>query len=156
MSILPSTPEPTGPPAETDPRFPSGNWLGFFLQKERPGRHSMELQLSFSAGTIKGEGRDYIGEFRITGRYTLEDGRCHWTKRYTGKHDVFYQGYNEGKGIWGLWEIPPHWRGGFHIWPEKYGSSGDLTLSEAIDEPISYEEDSPIVVDDLVPAGAED
>ena len=39
-------------------------------------------------------------------RYDVADGRCHWTKRYLGKHDVFYKGFNEGKGIWGVWEIP--------------------------------------------------
>ena len=32
---------------ETDPRFPSGRWTGFFLQKAVPGRHLMELRLQF-------------------------------------------------------------------------------------------------------------
>jgi hypothetical protein len=27
------------PTLETDPRFPSGPWTGFFLQKAIPGRH---------------------------------------------------------------------------------------------------------------------
>jgi hypothetical protein len=115
------TPDPAS--TETDPRFPSGPWTGFFLQKAIPGRHLMELSLTFRQGTMTGEGRDWVGQFLIRGRYTLEDGKCHWTKRYVGKHDVFYQGFNEGKGIWGTWEIPtvqdPEVRqGGFHIWPE--------------------------------------
>ncbi len=107
---------------ETDPRFPSGPWTGFFLQPTVPGRHLMELHLTFRKGEMTGEGRDHVGPFVIRGKYVLADGKCHWTKRYVGKHDVFYQGFNEGKGIWGTWEIPEgdssHQRGGFHIWPE--------------------------------------
>src|SRR5689334_13756874 len=75
---------------ETDSRFPSGPWTGFFLQRLIPGRHLMELGLTFRQGTMTGEGRDWVGEFVIRGRYDLADGRCHWTKRYVGKHDVFY------------------------------------------------------------------
>jgi len=107
---------------ETDTRFPSGPWTGFFLQPAIPGRHLMELHLTFRKGEMTGEGRDRVGAFVIRGMYTLPDGKCHWTKRYLGKHDVFYQGFNEGKGIWGVWEIPHDsfgsLRGGFHIWPE--------------------------------------
>ena len=86
-----------------------------------PGRHRMELHLNFQQGTMTGEGRDMIGQFLIRGKYKVEDGKCSWTKRYVGKHDVAYQGYNEGKGIWGVWEIPPFHRGGFHIWPAAMG-----------------------------------
>ena len=93
----------------------------FFLMAHLPGRHQMELHLSFRQGVMTGEGRDMIGPFLIRGKYNLEDGKCSWSKRYIGKHDVAYQGYNEGKGIWGLWEIPPTWRGGFHIWPTAMG-----------------------------------
>jgi len=85
----------------------------------------MELRLTFCNGVLTGEGRDRVGPFVIKGRYYVEDGKCHWTKGYLGKHDVLYQGYNEGTGVWGTWEIPRQWRtlwfrlhGGFHIWPE--------------------------------------
>src|ERR1700722_18719450 len=111
------------PTLETDPRFPSGPWTGFFLQKAIPGRHLMELSLTFQQGVMTGEGRDRVGDFIIRGQYTLDDGKCWWSKRYLGKHDVFYQGYNEGKGIWGTWEIPAdgnngiRYHGGFYIWP---------------------------------------
>ena len=105
---------------ETDSRFPSGPWCGFFLMSHLPGRHQMELHLTFRQGMMTGEGRDRIGHFLIRGRYQVEDGQCWWTKRYIGKHDVSYHGYNEGKGIWGLWEIPPTWKGGFHIWPRPW------------------------------------
>src|SRR5439155_3476239 len=130
---------------ETDPRFPSGPWTGFFLQKSLPGKHRMELRLTFARGTMTGEGRDWVGLFVIRGRYTVEDGKCHFTKRYLAKHDVFYQGYNEGKGIWGVWEIPPekttpHQRGGFHIWPEGMPDPSQPQLTEQADLPIAVEE----------------
>src|SRR5579864_8655850 len=113
---------------ETDPRFPSGPCTGFFLQPVLPGRHLMELRLTFRGGSLSGEGRDWVGHFVVRGRYDLADGKCHWTKRYLGMHDVFYRGYNEGKGIWGTWEIPELGRGGFHIWPEGMGDPTQPTL----------------------------
>jgi hypothetical protein len=100
-----------------------------------PGRHRMELNLSFRQGIMTGEGRDMIGQFLIRGKYKLDDGKCRWTKRYIGKHVVAYQGYNEGKGIWGLWEIPPTLRGGFHIWPTAMGDPTYPKLAEAITKP---------------------
>ena len=77
----------------------------------------------------------------ITGRYDVADGRCRWTKRYLGKHDVFYKGFNEGKGIWGTWEISEsdrtdQQRGGFHIWPEGMPDPTESHLTEAADLPI--------------------
>lgn len=84
---------------------------------------------------MRGEGRDWVGPFIITGRYETESGKCWWTKKYLGKHDVAYQGYNEGKGIWGAWEIPPLWRGGFHIWPVAMGDPDTDKLTEVLEEP---------------------
>jgi hypothetical protein len=131
---------------ETDPRFPSGPWVGYFLQRQIPGKHLMELRLTFRQGTMRGEGRDWVGGFVISGRYNLADGKCHWTKRYVGRHDVFYDGFNEGKGIWGRWDItastnagvPLH--GGFHIWPEGMGDPSDEHLKEEADLPAPVEE----------------
>ena len=133
---------------ETDPRFPSGRWIGFFLQTQgpNPGKHQMELLLTFRQGSMAGEGRDWVGKFIIKGRYATGDGKCHWSKRYLGKHDVFYQGYNEGKGIWGTWEIPPAqnmgmlFRGGFHIWPEGMADPSGNQLTEEADLPVHVEE----------------
>ena len=98
-----------------------------------------------------------IGPFLIRGKYNIDDGKCHWTKRYIDKHDVAYQGYNEGKGIWGIWEIPPTWRGGFHIWPTAMGDPTSPKLAEAIDEPIEFrsvQEVEGLEVEELQPAGA--
>jgi hypothetical protein len=126
---------------ETDPRFPSGPWTGYFLQPIIPGRHLMELRLTFRQGALAGEGRDRVGPFVIRGRYSVADGKCYWTKRYLGKHDVFYQGFNEGKGIWGVWEIPGDSRGGFHIWPEGMPDPSRPQLSEEADLPAVVEEE---------------
>ena len=90
-----------------------------------------------------GDGRDWVGPFTVGGRYSVEDGKCFWTKHYLGRHNVLYQGYNEGKGIWGTWEIPPtenlglNWRGGFHIWPEGMADPTDSHLTEEADPPIT-------------------
>lgn len=134
------TPDESAPQLdlETDSRFPSGPWVGYFLQSEiPPGRHGMELRLTFRQGVVTGEGRDFVGEFLIRGRYQVEDGKCWWTKRFIGKHDVSYMGYNEGKGIWGIWDIPPAWKGGFYIWPEAMGDPTRKKISESIDEPFN-------------------
>lgn len=131
---------------ETDPRFPSGPWTGFFLQPQLPGRHLMELHLTFSHAQVNGHGRDWVGKFVIRGRYDIADGRCHWSKRYLGKHDVYYRGFNEGKGIWGVWEIAAKdnlgvpLRGGFHIWPEGMTDPTLPTLSEEADLPLHVDE----------------
>jgi hypothetical protein len=125
------------PEPETDPRFPSGPWIGFWIQKNFPaGKHSMELQLFFCEGKITGEGRDWVGAFTVTGRYELSSGVCHWIKQYVRRHAVAYKGFNEGKGIWGKWEIASHGlHGGFHIWPEGLSDPTGTQLHEAADVP---------------------
>ena len=148
-----TTSEPT--PLETDPRFPTGPWTGFFLQKLFPGRNQMELHLTFSQGQMTGEGRDFVGAFLVRGRYTIQDGKCHWTKRYISKHDVFYQGFNEGKGIWGTWEMPalnsaPAYRGGFHIWPEGMPDPTQSYLVEEAELPPPVTEE----IEQMEPVGA--
>jgi hypothetical protein len=104
---------------------------------------------------MTGEGRDWVGNFIVRGRYDLADGKCYWTKRYIGKHDVFYQGFNEGKGIWGTWEIPgspsdPGMRGGFHIWPEGMTDPTGSHLSAEAELPVPITE----VVESEEPVGA--
>ena len=100
----------------------------------------MDLSLTFRAGSMRGKGRDWVGRFIITGRYEVESGKCWWTKGYVGKHDVAYQGFNEGKGIWGTWEVGRmNWRGGFHIWPHAMGDPDIGKLKEAIEEPELFE-----------------
>src|SRR5262249_11678445 len=126
---------------ETDPRFPSGKWVGFWIQKQvRPGRHPTELFLSFADGILQGEGRDWVGKYTVRGRYNVADGRCHWTKHYIDKHEVFDEGFNEGQGIWGTWVIHAghmtvEVRGGFHIWPENMPDPTERHLTEQAEVP---------------------
>ena len=71
--MTPDSPDtPPEPAGETDPRFPSGPWQGFFLMAHWPGRHTMELHLDFHQGVMTGEGRDMIGDFLIRGKYNIE------------------------------------------------------------------------------------
>jgi hypothetical protein len=128
--------EPEMPGVEPDPRFPSGPWTGFFLQPLVPGKHWMELNLTFRDGIMEGEGRDRVGNFRIKGKYQVDDGKCWWSKTYIKAHTLAYQGYNEGRGIWGTWEENQRNKGGFHIWPEAMGDPTQLKLAEAIEQPI--------------------
>jgi hypothetical protein len=137
---------------EADSRFPSGEWTGFFLQPVLPGKHTMELFLSFRDAVIKGEGRDRVGRFTIKGRYQLEDGRCWWTKTYIDKHSVEYTGYNEGKGIWGMWNMGRNWSGGFHVWPI---AMGDPTIERlAVEADVTGVVEIPIVEQVAEPVGA--
>ena len=78
---------------------------------------------------------DDIGQFAVTGRFDCTNGECYWTKTYIGRHDVYYRGFRDGKGIWGLWELPNE-SGGFHIWP--LGQEGDLG-HETAEEPAPVE-----------------
>lgn len=134
-------PENTSRELETDPRFPSGAWTGFFLQEIiPPGRHWMEMELTFQDGRFWGEGRDRVGPFLFQGRYHLDDGHCIFVKTYPGRHEVFYDGYNEGKGIWGGWRTLPDFHGGFHIWPVTMGDPSRSRLHEALDAPAEVKE----------------
>jgi len=101
----------------------------------------MELLLTFRQGEMTGEGRDKVGAFIVRGRYDTADGKNYWHKRYVDRHDVFYQGYAENKGIWGTWQILPkeiygHIKGGFYIWPEGLGDPTQSSLKEEADIPI--------------------
>ncbi|MDR3639404.1 MAG: hypothetical protein P4L84_36725 [Isosphaeraceae bacterium] len=136
---------------EQDHRFPSGAWKGFFLQPVLPGKNWMELNLTFRDGKLTGDGRDRVGEFLFRGRYELESGKCWWTKQYVGRHSIAYEGYNEGKGIWGVWTMPEvrTWRGGFRIWPVAMGDPTGETLKEQVEVPISVDVDTIEVADPL-------
>ena len=96
-------------------------------------------------GEITGEGRDWVGPFIVRGLYSVEDGKCHFHKRYVARHDVYYEGYAEEKGIWGTWELHSRdlygvVRGGFHIWPEGMDDPSVPKLSEEADVPAPAEE----------------
>ena len=137
---------------EADLRFPSGKWVGFFLDKRLPGKHQMELLLAFANGRMNGEGRDRVGKFTVEGAYDVTDGKCLWVKRYVKAHAVHYTGFNEGQGIWGTWEM--HWggatfTGGFHIWPEGMHDPSQPILAAEADLPM--ETVIPLFEPELVP-----
>src|SRR5260370_16585466 len=74
----------------------------------------------------------------MEGQYGRADGSCRWAKQYLGKHAVSYAGCNEGKGIWGVWEIRAFFglyidRGLFHLWPrgQDPGDEADRTYQAA-------------------------
>ncbi len=92
----------------------------------------MDLVLIFADHTVSGDGSDDIGQFVVTGRFSETNGECHWTKTYISGHDVYYRGFREGKGIWGLWELPNE-SGDFHIWPvgEQEGEHGQEGTEES-------------------------
>ena len=46
-------------------------------------------------------------------------------KAYIAGHDIYYRGFREGKGIWGLRELPNE-SGGFHIWPLGEGEANRI------------------------------
>lgn len=124
-----SEPVPAAPSGD-EALFPSGPWVGYYMYSASPGRHRMELGLTFSQGKVTGRGTDDIGLFTITGSYDVKELEATWWKGYPGSHRVWYRGFREGKGIWGTWEIPPDGRGGFHIWPKGLGEAEELTLVE--------------------------
>ena len=130
--IAPGTPE-------ADPRFPSCPWTGFFQQSWiAPRRFETNVDLRFQGGELWGEGRDWVGRYTVRGTYDPAAGRCEWTKQYLGKHSVSYLGYNEGNGIWGVWEIRALFglyrdHGVFHLWPRGHspGAEAEYTLAAA-------------------------
>lgn len=120
---------------EPDPRFPSGPWTGYLLQYWFPGRHTTNLSLTCRDGELAGTGADWVGPYTVRGSYDLGTGRCEWTKAYLGRHTVAYRGVNDGRGIWGVWEIRQLGglyvdRGGFHLWPEGADVSEEADRTE--------------------------
>jgi hypothetical protein len=116
--------KPTPPADETDDRFPSGPWVGFWLQRRVPGRQWMrDLNLRFAAAKVEGSGADRVGPFAVTGAYDTDSGRVRLVKHYLSAHSLTYEGQNQGDGqwLWGVWTLrePQLFdRGGFHIWPK--------------------------------------
>ncbi len=109
---------------ESDSRFPSGEWNGFFIQPGSRQRFVMEMFLEFCDARMSGGGDDIVGKFTISGRYDLETGRCSWAKQYVGQHCVDYGGVSREQGIVGGWTIQgaaPGWQGPFFIWPRALG-----------------------------------
>ena len=106
---------------DNEPDFPSGLWRGFYNYNAGGVRHRQEMVLRFADGAMTGDGCDGVGPFRIHGSYDPTTRSVTWAKAYVGMHAVHYQGFREGKGIWGTWRIPGDHSGGFMIWPKGIG-----------------------------------
>lgn len=123
-----SDPQHPSPSAETDDRFPSGPWTGYYVQQGQRGQQ--DLILNFRDGEAEGSGSDAGGDFLVQGRYDADRARCTLTKTYPGSHEVEYEGAADDSGIWGTWLLYsmfgqvgiPADRGTFHIWPTAKGN----------------------------------
>lgn len=152
------------PLVESDPRFPSGPWTGYWAQPPVRQRGIMEMLLTFNGGALTGCGRDPIGNFLFRGRYDVLSGECQWIKCYLGKHDVQYTGKTQGKGIVGHWEIRESYgvlAGRFAIWPEGEEDPTLERLAEEAEPPLvnTLEIEAlpmPSLVPEEVPVGADD
>lgn len=100
--------------------FPSGEWEGFYLYQAGADatRHAMHLRLTFAEGRVTGSGSDDVGPFTYRGQYDVTTFRVTMVKHYA-THEVSYRGVADESGIYGSWELPISFRGGFHIWPKK-------------------------------------
>ena len=131
---------------ETDPRFKSGRYRGFYIQHGLRSRQDMTL--TFAEGKVTGWGSDPVGRFDVRGSYDLERGRATMSKQYPGAHRVDYDATAEvHNGLWGLWQIRGWFgdRGGFQLWPIDAKSEGREQELEA---------DRPVVVREAVPVAA--
>lgn len=118
-NAMPARPWQDESTRETDARFPSCFWTGFWQQLTLRGK--MELGLNFADRMLFGEGRDLVGDFTISGSYDIHTGLCTMLKTYLGHHQVEYDGHVATDGIRGLWRITYPDKtidtGRFHIWP---------------------------------------
>jgi len=122
------------PPLETDPRFPTGRWRGYYVQFGR--RADMELNLEFRDGDVHGEGEDPVGWFIITGTYDVDDGKVLVQKEYLGRHTVIYDGVaGADRHLRGDWTFRhSQGRGPWHLWP--IGDEADRAETTVVKQPI--------------------
>lgn len=131
--------------AETDARFPSGPWTGFYVQLGQRGQQAMTL--AFRKGEIQGTGVDEAGAFLIEGQYDAATGRCALSKSFEGSHTVEYEGSADKTGIWGTWLLYhdadplgiPRDHGTFHIWPQGRPAPSAASGATGSTKPVSCE-----------------
>jgi hypothetical protein len=125
---------------ESDGRFPSGRWVGYWVQESRRGR--MQLDLTFGNGRLFGDGRDWVGDFVLSGGYDPSTGKVSMHKAYLGCHGVDYDGRAGATGIRGTWQIVDPQTGAidstgpFHIWPAGSGGGVERSLQAEAPAPV--------------------
>ena len=113
---------------------PSGQWAGYYLYTPGGVPHGQVMRATFAGGRIEGDGDDDIGQFTVSGAYSVGSGVAAWTKTYLGAHSVEYKGYFERGAIWGVWRIiAPASSGGFKLWPITGGPETQASREERID-----------------------
>lgn len=119
---------------ETDPRFPSGAWRGYWLQHGMKGW--MKLMLEFRTGCVSGDGVDVVGQFTVRGSYCLKTGQVTIRKHYAGRYMVAYDGAAASDvHLRGQWNIRACLeRGPWHIWPLPAGQSDSKFVETAADQ----------------------
>ena len=114
---------------ETDPRFPSGRWKGYYIQWGVRGWQ--ELTLQFRGGKIDGIAIDKGGECDVHGTYDLATGNVSLVKIYY-YHKVEYRGESRDRGIRGGFMIRYQFTidaGDFYIWPDPDQGQGNNVLA---------------------------
>ncbi|MEM6392779.1 MAG: hypothetical protein AAF797_08420 [Planctomycetota bacterium] len=119
---------------ETDSRFPSGEWRGYWVQHTFTGW--MEVQLTFRGGHVSGVGNDPVGGYAMDGDYHLDEGRVVLRKQYVGLHAVTYEGTADDDGhLRGDWQFGTQ-RGAWHLWPKGRGGKYQAVTGMADDPPV--------------------
>jgi hypothetical protein len=116
---------------ETDSRFPTGPWKGYYIQFGQRGWQ--QLNLSFSGGKIEGTALDKGGEADVHGTYDLSTGTVNLVKIYY-YHKVEYRGDVRDKGIRGGFMIRYPLAidtGDFYIWPDTNPDGADSMKTAA-------------------------
>jgi hypothetical protein len=120
--------------------YPSGRWVGFYVQSGR--RAPMSLALTFEAGAVAGGGVDPVGDFYVRGNYD-PGGSVEFTKQYLGGHAVQYAGSRAGEGIVGQWRMHRMFRGAFRIWPIE-GDVEEAHVGEAAEQGVAGQTATPV------------
>ena len=129
-------PDDGSPSPETDPRFPSGLWKGFYVQNGRKIRTAVDLVFHRTAadgGHVCGKGSDPVGNFRFVGTYGLDTGKVTLRKHYLAQHMVAYEGVcvSSLPMLEGRWQLrADHLTGCWRLWPVDKDNEWELESVE--------------------------
>ena len=120
---------------ETDKRYPSGLWIGYWMQGFIFRREQMTL--TFSGGKVTGDGSDSLGAFRISGCYCVDTGAVSLRKTYDKCPDVSHAGETGEFCIYGTRQIDGiQQEGDWRIWHAQDGYEFVFMEVETDDGPV--------------------